>query len=199
MIGAMEQAELDWKRRVHILRNKVNDRNGERQLARRLQREKSAEVLHIAERALTHSRIKLDSTEKKLTALRNSSGLLSYDSQARELTKAYAKMIASGAPQAQKDAVQTMLHELMDKGGELRSLTNLSDIFRDEYSRLLTEYEHIVNDMTKELTYTNVVVYPEIPDKKIWPLRWLILLIGVSSALFLCFLLVILRDQRRTR
>ncbi len=168
-------------------------------LARRLQREKSAEVLHIAERTLAHAKVKLDSVETKLAALRNNSGLLAYNEQVRELTKAYAKLMTNGGSQAQKDAVRNMLHEFEEKGGELRSLTNLSDIFRDEYSHILTDYEHAVIDMTKELTYTNVVVYPEVPDKKIWPLRWLIVLIGTSSALFLCFLFVVLRDQRGPR
>ncbi len=164
-------------------------------LARRLQREKSDEVLRIAERALGHAKTKLDSVETKLTALRNSSGLLAYDSQSKELTKAYAKLMTNGGTQTQKDAIKGMMRELEEKGGELRSLTNLSDIFRDEYSHILTDYEHAVNDMTKELTYTNVVVYPEVPDKKIYPLRWIIVLISVISASFLCFVLVLLRDQ----
>jgi capsule polysaccharide export protein KpsE/RkpR len=167
-------------------------------LARRLQREKSAEVLAIASRTLKYTKAKLDSVETRLAALRNSSGLLSYENQAREFTKAYAKLVASGASQGQKDAIRNMMKELEEKGGEFRSLTNLSDIFRDEYSRVLTEYEHVMNDMTKELTYTNTVVYPEIPDKKIYPVRWLIVLVSVLSSLFLCFLFVLMREGQRS-
>ena len=70
-------------------------------------------------------------------------------------------------------------------------------MFRANYDRLLTEYERVVNDVTKELTYTNTVVYPEVADKKVYPVRWLIVSTSTLSALFLCFVLVVWRDQRR--
>jgi hypothetical protein len=56
-----------------------------------------------------------------------------------------------------------------------------------------------VNDVTKELTYTNVVVYPEVSDKKVFPVRWVIVSSVTFSALFLCFVLLLWRDDRRTR
>jgi capsule polysaccharide export protein KpsE/RkpR len=168
-------------------------------LARRLQREKSKEVLQIAERALAHERHKLDSVEVRLDTLRRTSGMLSYDAQAKELTKGYVRMLSSGASQAQKDAVLKMIRDMEEKGGEFRQLTELSDLFRGNYDRLLTEYEKVVNDVTKELTYTNVVVYPEVSDKKVFPVRWVIVSSVTFSALFLCFVLLLWRDDRRTR
>ncbi|MBL0043988.1 MAG: hypothetical protein IPP33_06165 [Flavobacteriales bacterium] len=36
--------------------------------------------------------------------------------------------------------------------------------------------------------------YPEVPDKKVYPVRWLIVLVSVLSASLLCFLLVVLRE-----
>ncbi|MBK6830050.1 MAG: hypothetical protein IPG92_04535 [Flavobacteriales bacterium] len=165
-------------------------------LSRRLQREKSREVLVIAERALTHERAKLDTVEAKLNVLRRDAGLLSYDTQVKELTKGYVRMLSTGSSQAQRDAVQGMIKELEEKGGEFRQLTELSNLFRGNYDRLLTEYERVVNDVTKELTYTNTIVYPEVADKKVYPVRWLIVSTTTLSALFLCFVLVVWRDQR---
>jgi capsule polysaccharide export protein KpsE/RkpR len=168
-------------------------------LARRLQREKSKEVLRIAERALAHERQKLDSVETILDSLRRNSGLLNYDAQAKELTKGYVRMLSTGASQSQKDAVLSMIRDLEEKGGQFRQLTELSDLFRSNYDRLLTEYEKVVNDVTKELTYTNVVVYPEVSDKKVYPVRWVIVSSVTFSALFLCFVLLLWRDDRRLR
>jgi capsule polysaccharide export protein KpsE/RkpR len=165
-------------------------------LARRLQREKSYEVLDIAERALAHEKSKLDSVESRLDSLRMNTGLLSYETQTKELTKGYVKMLSSGAGQAQRDQLLKRIRDLEEKGGEFRKLTELSNLFRGNYDRLLTQHENVVNDVTKELTYTNTVVYPEVSDKKVYPIRWLIVLLSVSSALFLCFVLVVLRDQR---
>ncbi|MFN3875334.1 MAG: hypothetical protein ACK4L7_05445, partial [Flavobacteriales bacterium] len=167
-------------------------------LARRLQREKSAEVLAIAERAKLHERAKLDSVERRLAELRQEKGLLSYEAQVKELTKGYVRMLASGAPAAQRDAVQAMIRQLEQKGGELRELSGLSDLFRANYDRLLTEYERALNDVTKELTYTNMVIHPEVSDRKVWPVRWLIVSTSTLSALLLCFVLVAWRDHRQS-
>lgn len=165
-------------------------------LARRLQREKSNELLVIAERSLVHAQVKLDSVEARLDTLRMRDGILDYQGQVRELTKGYMRLIQAGAPQSRIEEVQGLMKDMEEKGGEFRQLTELSNFFRANYDRLLTEYERMVNDVTKELTYTNVVVYPEVSDKKVYPVRWLILLLTTVSAVFLSFLLLIWRDQR---
>ncbi|MBL7937716.1 MAG: hypothetical protein JNL43_00035 [Flavobacteriales bacterium] len=164
-------------------------------LARRLQREKSYEVLTIAERALAHERYKLDSIERRLDTLRTNSGMLAYETQAKELTKGYVKMLGSSTSQAQRDKLLGMIKDLEEKGGEFHKLTELSRMFRGNYDRLLTQYESVINDVTKELTYTNTIVYPEVSDRKVYPVRWLIVALSTASALFLCFLLVVWRDR----
>lgn len=165
-------------------------------LARRLQREKSLEVLLIAQRALDHEKHKMDSVETRLNALRQDVGILSYESQVRELTKGYVRMVQAGVPKARMDEVLGKIRDLEQSGGEFRQLTELSDLFRTNYDRLLTEYERIYNDVTKQLTYTNTIIYPEVSDKKVYPIRWLIVSTSTLSALFLCFLLLSWRDQR---
>ena len=189
-IEVVDEVPVDARDMVNAMLEQVN------LLARRLQREKSSEVLVIAERSLANEKHKLDSVEVRLDGLRRNSGMLEYESQVKELTKGYVRMIGSGASQAQKDAVQGMIKELEEKGGEFRELTQLSNMFRMNYDRLLTEYERVVNDVTKELTYTNVVVYPEVSDKKVYPVRWLIVAVATASAMFLCFVLLLWRDQR---
>lgn len=164
-------------------------------LARRLQREKSEEVLLIAQRSLLHERQKLDSVEAKLKDLRQKTGLLAYESQTAELTKGYMRMLTRGGGDRAK--VEDMMGKLQETGGEFRELTELSNMFRSNYDRLLSEYERAVNDVTKELTYVNVVVHPEVPDKKIYPIRWLIVLIVTASAMFLAFVLLLIRQPAR--
>lgn len=160
-------------------------------LARRLQREKSVELLKIAERAMKHEKVKLDSVEAQLGKMRDQYGLLEYEAQTEELTKGYVKALITSPSKAER--IKSMLDELKAKGGEFRTLTGLSDAFRTNYDRLLSEYELAVNDVTKELTYTNTVLYPEVPDKKVYPVRWLIVVLGLVSALFLCYVLLNIR------
>jgi len=165
-------------------------------LSRRLQREKSYEILAITQRSLDHARKKLDSVEYVLDTLRTRKGILDYYSQVKELTKGYVRMLESGAPDSKLTEVRNMISELETNGGTFRSTQELSNMFRANYDRLLTEHERVVNDVTKELTYTNVIVYPEVSDKKVYPVRWLVLLLTVVSALLLAYLMLMWRDQR---
>lgn len=166
-------------------------------LARRLQREKSMEVLNIAERAMVHERAKLDSVEARLHQLRQGSGLLAYEAQARELTKGYVRMLADASVSREKrEEVQAMIREMELKGGEFRQLTELSNLFRANYDRLLSDYEKAYSDVTKELTYTNVVVHPEVSDKKVYPVRWLIVSTSTLSALLLLLVFLAWKEGR---
>ncbi|MFN8350928.1 MAG: hypothetical protein U0U25_05635 [Flavobacteriales bacterium] len=166
-------------------------------LARRLQREKSAEVLAIAERELAIEQRKMDSVETRLAALRRETGLLNYDAQTEEVTRGYLRMQSGGASAAARDEARALLKALGEKGGEFRQLTDLGNIFRGNYAARLNELEKVRTDLSKELTYTNVVVYPEVPDKKVYPVRWLIVLVSTASTLFLCFLLALWRERNQ--
>lgn len=191
MIEVVDEDPVRARDMVNAMLTQVN------LLARRLQREKSGELLYIAERALKHERYKLDSVEARLDTLRRTTGLLSYDAQTKELTKGYVRMLGSGSSQAQRDQVLGLMKELEAKGGEFRQLTELSNLFRGNYDRLLTQYEQAVSDVTKELTYTNVIVYPEVSDRKVFPVRWLIVLMSVVSATLLCFVFVVWLEYRK--
>ncbi len=166
-------------------------------LARRLQREKSREVLAIAERAMREEKQKLDSAESRLRQLRENGGLLVYEAQTQELTRGYMRLLEKGAGQAQRDEVKRMMEELERNGGEFRSLTDMADMLRINYDRLRSEHDRVRIDVEKELSYTNTVVAPEISDKKVWPVRWLVVLIATASALFLAFVLIAWTQNRR--
>lgn len=190
MIEVVDEDPVRARDMVNSMLDQVN------KLARRLQREKSYEVLHIAERTLEHERYKLDSVERRLDTLRRTTGLLSYETQSKELTKGYVRMLSTGASQGQRDQVLSMIKELEGRGGEFRLLTEMSNIFRGNYDRALTAYEAVVNDVTKELTYTNVIVYPEVSDRKVYPVRWLIVLLTTASALLLCMVVLLWQERR---
>jgi capsule polysaccharide export protein KpsE/RkpR len=164
-------------------------------LARRLQREKSAELLRMAERSMRHEQSKMDSIESRLSVIRQESGLLEYDLQTEELTKGYVKALSrAGTTEKEKEELKAMLSELETKGGEFRALTHLGNLSRTEYNDLVLEYEELMDDMSKELTYTNVIIHPEVPDKKVYPVRWLIVSISLVSALFFTFIVVAMKE-----
>lgn len=166
-------------------------------LARRLQREKSAEVVAINERIMRIARHKMDSAETRLKELREKHGLLEYGAQTEEITRGYMRMLASGGGGAARDEAKGMLRALQEAGGEFRALTNLSDMFRSTYNQALLDLEKAQNDLVKELTYVDVVISPEAPDKKVWPVRWLVVLISLAGAMLLAFVFLAWSDNRR--
>jgi capsule polysaccharide export protein KpsE/RkpR len=164
-------------------------------LARRLQREKSAEVLAIAEREMAEARHRLDSVGARLDTLRRRTGLLSYEAQTNEVTRGYMRILSSGGSAAARDEARSLLRSLGERGGEFRSLSDLAGAYLAQFIDRQVQYERARTDMNKELTYTNVVVYPEVSDKKVWPVRWLVVLISVASASLLCFVLLLWRER----
>lgn len=165
-------------------------------LARRLQREKSQEVLRIADRELRQARHKLDSVEARLDTLRRRTGLLDYDAQTNEVTRGYMRMLASGTGGGAREEARALLKALGEQGGEFDALTDLANAYRGILIDRQNAHEKALTDINKELTYTNTVVYPELPDKKVYPIRWLIVAIATASAVFLAFVLLLIRQQR---
>lgn len=166
-------------------------------LARRLQREKSAEVLAMQQRITAIAKNKMDSAEARLKEIREKHGLLVYEAQTEELTKGYVRMLTSGGGAAQKEEVKAMLRSLQEVGGEFRGLTDLADMFRQNYNQALINLEGAQNDMIKELTYVNTVVSAEVSDKKVWPIRWLVVLISMTGALLLTFIFLAWKENGR--
>jgi hypothetical protein len=65
------------------------------------------------------------------------------------------------------------------------------------YAKLQFEYENALKDVSKILTYSNMVTRPIPADKKSTPIRWLIVLVSVVSSLFVAFLVLLFMDSAK--
>lgn len=166
--------------------------------ARTLQREKSQEVLIIARRRLDLKKMELDSLEYQIQEYRTQYGLLDYKTQAKEYARAYARSLQSGSARAISES-KKMLETLGDKGGEFNALNEHVWRIRGTYNDLKLEYESALKDVTKKLTYGNLITRPIPADKKSTPIRWLIVVISVSSTLFLAFLVILFLDSNKQK
>ncbi|MFZ1618874.1 MAG: hypothetical protein WAT41_16120 [Flavobacteriales bacterium] len=164
-------------------------------LARRLQRANTAELLTISSNTMAATGSQLDSVEARMNELRASNGLLDYDAQAKELTKGYVRAITDRGSAAQREEIRGMLKALEEKGGEFGRLAELTKVLQKQYGKQQAVVQQQTMDMGKVLSYTDVVVKPEVPDKKIYPVRWVLVLAGTLAALLLCYVLLMLRDR----
>lgn len=164
--------------------------------ARKLQRGKTKEVVKIFSEQLRYKQHQIDSLERIMSELRVRYGLLDYDVQSKEATKSYLKLVSGGASHEKMQAIDTLMRNLQEKGGELVSVNDQLTGLRAAYNDIKVEYDRSVSDLTKELTYSNVVARPFPADAKAYPIRSLVSLACALSALMLALIVFAVIDRR---
>ncbi len=164
--------------------------------ARQLQAEKSAEVMVNSKNQLDQKLAQMDSMEERLRKYRTEYGILDYKDQSKEAIRGYLRGLSGNNSRATTEA-KSMMDALRDKGGEFNALNEHLWRVRGTYNDLKLVYENAARDVTKKLTYANVVSRPQPSDKKAYPIRWLIVLISVGSSLFLAFMILLIFNSRQ--
>ncbi len=163
--------------------------------ARALQREKTMEVEVVIKNQLDFKKRNADSINDRLHELRVKYQLFDYDMQVKEVTKSYLKAVAAGGKNLKE--IDVMMRNLEEKGGEYYELSKIYDALLKSYNKTKVEYDVVVKDLNKELTYTNIVTRPTPSYKKAYPVRWLIVLASVASANLFLFVLFLVLDKRK--
>jgi len=165
--------------------------------ARRLKKKEAQEKLNLAAGMLDYQRSYLDSINRQLTKLREGNGLLDYQIQTERVTEGYMKMLGqSGVNKDNLQEVRKMLQDLKDNGGLFMALTQMSELGHEQYNELYIEYQEVLKELKQEYSYTDVIVNPEIADKKAYPVRWLIVASTVLSVLLFALFILLLFDKR---
>lgn len=164
--------------------------------ARSLQREKSKEVLVISKNQLDRKKAEMDSMDNLIKNYSITYGLLDYKIQTQEYSKGYAKSVVSKSGKGLNE-MKAMLKTLEEKGEDFNSLTEHVWRIRGTYNDLKVVYDNNLRDVTKELTYTNIVTNAIPADKKSYPIRWLIVAVSVSASLFLAFMILLLFSSKK--
>lgn len=166
--------------------------------ARSVQREKTAEVVQIYADQLRLKKTQLDSIDNLLTDLRIRYGLLDYKTQSKEVIKSYLKLATNNSPVSQYRGIDSMYRHLEYKGGDLVALSSQEKSLLEDFNLIKTNYDQAVSDMTKELTYTNIMANPFAADSKSYPVRWIIVLVSVVASFMLSLICFIIIDRKKT-
>lgn len=164
--------------------------------ARRLHREKTREVVRIFREQLNSKQRNIDSLERIMSELRIRYGLLDYEAQSKEATKSYLKLVGSGASKDKLRQVDSLVRNLQEKGGSMVSISLQLEGLRESYNDIKIEYDKSISDMTKELTYSNVVTRPFPADTKSYPIRSLVVAVCMLSALLLALIILIVIERK---
>lgn len=159
-----------------------------------MHKEKAKEVQAVLSQQLQLKKAQLDSLNGVMQGLRTQYHILDYSIQVKEVTKGYMKSLGSG--KASKD-IDDMMRNLEEKGGQYYEAKTMYDAVLNGYTQVHNEYDNVLKELNKKFTYSYMVSNPSIPDKKSYPVRWLIVLISVVSADALLFVLIIINDFRK--
>jgi hypothetical protein len=165
--------------------------------ARQLQREKTAEVVTIYKDLLEIKQHQIDSVQERMTFLRKEYNLYDYSIQVKEFTKGQVKSITGGARNNQE--IRKVLENIEEHGGEFLFLGGYLASLAASYNEIKMEYDKSLSDLTKELTYTNMVTKPYPADKKSYPVRWLIVLVTTLSSLIIAIIIISFIDRHRAQ
>ncbi|HWY98308.1 MAG TPA: hypothetical protein VNY36_04400, partial [Bacteroidia bacterium] len=159
----------------------------------KVQKEKSTEVAKLWKKQLDLKKKECDSLSSLSKSLSVQYGLLDFGSQTREVTKAYYQNGAS----AKSAEVAAQMKNMEEKGMELQAVNQHMNAALASYDDILNKYEDAEKDVTKQLTFSNVITSPYTADKKSYPIRWLVVLITCIAAFI--FSAVVLRTAERLK
>lgn len=163
---------------------------------REMHKKKSAEILVIAERQYNLKKKEIDSLENIVQELRTKYNILDYGIQVKEATRKYYR--TSGSDGKLADATN-MLRNLEQKGEEYIESTYNLNAARQAAVILKNDVENAKKELVKQLSFVDIVTYPTIPDKKFWPVRWVIVSTFTLSTLFAALVFFLFADQSKHR
>lgn len=159
-----------------------------------MHRARFAEKLKIWKDELAVKTRQLDSVKKQIDSLRLNSGIIDFDGQLKEASRQFFTMTKSESPR-DNNYLSQFMKKLQGNGAEIFSLTQSFNLTVSEYNRIKLLYEGALVDYNKELKYTNIVAKPYVSDKSIYPIRWLIVLVTLMSALIVTVIAVVMIEK----
>lgn len=161
-----------------------------------LNQAKSRELVGVFGMQLKQKEKQIDSINTALKELAVKYGIIDYKAQSRELSKEYYRTVASGNEKKINELTNS-LRNLEERGGKFHELQEHLERSTKEYAKVLEQYNTVLSDSRKFLTYTNVVAKPFPADKKSYPVRWLIVTVSACAALLFTLIVIMIIEGRK--
>ncbi len=158
-------------------------------LIRETKRQRLMEYIINSNKGIAFEVNGLDSLNKRINDLRSSYNIIDVGAQAKYLSK---KMM-SGKPLTESE---TKLFEgIKTQNTELEKLWNAANGQQGTMNYFRDARDKYIFDYNSEISFTNIVSKPTLPDKKCFPVRWIIVTVFTLSALALACLYFILSNK----
>jgi len=138
----------------------------------------------------------LDSLKNRAQELGVKYGLLEYQSQTKEVLRAY---LSTGGGSVRSAEAKAMKKNLEEKGGEIQLLSEMMKSESGTFSAMKLDADRALLDFNRDYTYVNILSKPFVADKKSYPIRWLIVVFSTLAAFFMAILIIGLIERSRFR
>lgn len=154
------------------------------------------ESISTLKSVLETKKTQMDTLEARINYLRVTYGLLDYKSQVKNISKEYYKILAkSGVNSDKAKQFKKELDQLKLKGSEYERLSSIVSAVRSEYIGVERNYDSQLKELSRTKKYANIAVEGYKSDKKVYPVRWLIVSISVVSTMVVAFGLISFMDR----
>jgi capsular polysaccharide biosynthesis protein len=159
---------------------------------------KNWEMVKILDDNLVLRRKERDSVMSILTDYRVNYQILDYQLQVPEITRGYMKALSEGRENTSgMREIKRIYDNMMAKGAETYILENRFTHLLYTIDSLKFLYDINLSEAQKAITYSHVVENPLVPDKKAYPVRWLIVAFSLFSSLFIALLVFMAIDFKK--
>ena len=164
-----------------------------------LHKSKYAEVVKMYKSGLARKRHDMDSLKNILTYLGEKKGIFQYEYQSQEITKGYLGTIGGGVSHIDKKESKRLFKNMGEYGGQL---IEVSEMLRDEantYVETKKDMELAERFLYSKMTYSNIITYPSVSDKKSYPIRWLVVAVVAIAAFIFALFIVLFIENRKSK
>ncbi len=193
-----ESAEItvvdkDPKKAFEIVNSIINNFS---KVIRDVHKKRALEEFVAVEIEFNRVKAKLDSVSDGLKRMRIDYSLINYGSQSDHVVRGFLKTFDGANSSSVNHAEILKLKKNIEEQG--------SDFIRYEkrFYQLIESYHYWENEYLKSqrsinriMTYTNVVSEPQIPVKKVYPVRWLIVLVSTLGSVAFAFIMLLFSTQ----
>lgn len=139
---------------------------------------------------MEHQLALIDTLESRIAEISQENRVMDYEAQTRELVRAYVDELARSGNSNQSEEIENWLAELQQSGSLVQTLQMVNSYSAQQYGVLASKYLDWRAIGFEDINYLDVVVSPEVPDKKAWPVRWLVVMLSLVSALVLTLIVL---------
>lgn len=158
-----------------------------------LQKQRTKEGFLIVQNTYKELQAEIQWKEDSLTKLRKL-GVHDYESQAERLNEAWAREIGKGNMQAAK-LIEDKLDTLAKYGSAYVSLRDALEYEKKMLTEMKAKYEEAKVDAEQIIPQKFIVDHAIKPEKKAYPIRWLIVVISTFATLIITIIAIILLEN----